>query len=529
LKRRAASSTEKWRSTAKNAQAKFEEAVKASPRNSHLLRRVATFYLSNGKPDLAEPLLKQIVTLETPATLTDACWARRSLASLLGSRGDFDGRCEAMALIDQNLRSKAVSNDDKRAEVSLLVADPRPEKISEAIKAMEDLVKSADVSLDDYFTLAKLYLKKGDWTNFSQQMHSVLGAQKGELKLDHLIFYISSLLEKKELDEANNWLQTLDKNAPGLFDTVRLKAEYQFLRGNYVDAFDLATKFLDDHPVQARARGPQLLAVAHVMEQFSDRLKTAGKLAIAQKFSEKADTLFASLRSVAVVGDIHVGDFYYAAYLARQKRIRECLEILEPYGENGPPEMLEPPAVDLLRSKAADAAQLAKLESILTAASRRAKNSISLLMVLADLHAERQQYEKAIADYREVLAKDKRNYQAMNNLALNLARSKKNLEESLSLINAALAISGPMAEVLDSRAVVYIARQEPDKALEDLSLAIKNDGSAEQYFHQAWAYSLAANKAEASAAFAAAKSKGINPKSLDPREVSEYDQLKDAL
>ena len=73
-----------------------------------------------------------------------------------------------MALIDENLRSKAASIDDKRAKVLFLIADPRKEKIGEAIQAMEDLVKGTDATPDDYFTLAKLYLKKGDWTNYAR-------------------------------------------------------------------------------------------------------------------------------------------------------------------------------------------------------------------------------------------------------------------------------------------------------------------------------------------------------------------------
>ena len=138
------------------AQAKYEAAAKASPQNSRVLRQVAAFYLRNGKLDLAEPLLRQIIALQTPATLTDACWARRSLADVLKSRGDFDHLCQGMALIDENLHSKAASIDDKRAKVQFLIADPRKEKIGEAIQAMEDLVKGADATPDDYFTLAKL-------------------------------------------------------------------------------------------------------------------------------------------------------------------------------------------------------------------------------------------------------------------------------------------------------------------------------------------------------------------------------------
>ena len=159
------------------AQAKYEAAAKASPQNSHVLRQVAAFYLRRNKFDRAEPLLRQIVALQSPATLTDACWARRSLADILKGRGDFDHLCQGLALIDENLRSKAVSIDDKRVKVHFLMADPRKEKIGEAIQAMEDLVKGTDATPDDYFTLAKLYLKKGDWNSYENRMHSVLGAQ----------------------------------------------------------------------------------------------------------------------------------------------------------------------------------------------------------------------------------------------------------------------------------------------------------------------------------------------------------------
>ena len=117
----------------------------------------------------------------------------------------------------------------------------------------------------------------------------------------------------------------------------------------------------------------------------------------------------------------------------------------------------------MIRSKAADSAQYQQLEKILVAAANKSNRPVALLLVLAELHAQQRQYDKSIADYREILAKDPRNYQAMNNLGLSLARAGQNLDEALKLVNDALAISGPMAEVLDSRAVVHIARQEPEK------------------------------------------------------------------
>jgi tetratricopeptide (TPR) repeat protein len=262
------------------------------------------------------------------------------------------------------------------------------------------------------------------------------------------------------------------------------------------------------------------------METFSDRLKAEGRQAVAAGFAEKADTLFVSLRSAKVTA---AGDIFFASYLARQKRIRECLDVLEQCWEKFPPEKLRVPARLMINSKAANFAQYRQLETILLSASNKANHTLSLLPVIAELHEQQRQYDKSMADYREILAKDPRNYQAMNNLGLSLTRAGQNLDESLKLVNEALEIKGPMAELLDSRAIVHIARQEPEKALEDLAAAIKSDGGAKQYFHQAWAYWLAGKKAEASVAFGAAIKKGLDPLDLDPREISVYDRLKDGL
>ena len=507
------------------AQAKYESAAKASPQNSHVLREVAIFYLRVGNFDRAEMLLRQIVKLQTAARLGDVCWARRSLAQILRGRGDFDHLCQGLALIEENLHSKFVSIEDKRAKVQFLIADPRKEKIGEAIRAMEELVKGPGATPDDYFSLAKLYLKKGDWPGYSHRMHSVLGAQK-VVPPAQLAFHIATLLEKKELDEADSWLKNLEKTAPNLFDTVRLRAEYLFLRGDYKAAGERAMAFLDNALAEPKDRGQQLLSVAQLMEEFSDRLKAEGKQVVAGGFAENANMLFASLQNKKVS---ETGDMQFAAYLARQKRIRECLDVLERCWDKGSAENLYIPVDAVIHSRAANAAQYGQLEKIMVAAANKSGGPAALLLVLADLHARQGQYDKSIADYREILAKEPRHYKAMNNLALYLARSGQNLDEALELIDRALAISGPMAVVLDSRAVVHIARQEPEKALEDLAAAIADDGSAEEYFHQAWAYSLAGKKAEATAAFAHAVQKGLDPKDLDPRETSVYDHLKDNL
>jgi tetratricopeptide (TPR) repeat protein len=117
----------------------------------------------------------------------------------------------------------------------------------------------------------------------------------------------------------------------------------------------------------------------------------------------------------------------------------------------------------------------------------------------------------------------------MNNLAVGLARSGQNLDEALKLINDALAISGPRADVLDSRAIIHIARKEYDEALNDAQAAVKYDGTGEEYFHLAWANSLAGKKSDAATAFTEATKRGLDRNGLDPSEIPVYERLKDGF
>ena len=350
---------------------------------------MAAFYLRSGQPEAARPLLDRIVALQSPATLSDACWARRSLAGILVNRKDFVGLCQALALIDENLRSNPASIDDKRTKVNLLVADPRREKIGEAIQALEELLKGADAGSDDNFVLAKLYLKNNDWSSYRNRMNSVLAARKGAVQPGLLVYYVATLLDKSELDTADNWLKILEKedkekeqamtpeeraNIPrNFFDTVRLRAEYQFLSGElamhqagqmsdpdqkekrrkealrcYDAAGNLVMAFLENPDGQPQDRGQRQLFVALAMEKFSDRLKMTGQPDLAAEFLKNADLVFGLLRSK------EGGDLHFAAYLARQRRTAEFLKVLEQCADKYSADSLTVPACAMMRLKAAE-------------------------------------------------------------------------------------------------------------------------------------------------------------------------------
>lgn len=503
------------------AEQKYRAAVKAFPQDSRVIRQAADFYLRHGKPASAEPLLRSIVSLPAPATLVDACWARRRLAELLRARGDFDGLRQALALLDENLAGKAATMEDLRLKARFLLAVPRKESLAEAVKCCELIVRLPYATANDHFVLAQLYLRTGNKAAYEDQMHAIIDPQHPQPL--YLMSYINALLDRNELEDADGKLQILEKAAPGSFEAMQFRAEYFFRREQYREAAKRIEEYINTGlDPQSPDRGRQIHRAARLMEEYAARLEAAHKPDSAG-FLAKATDVFQTLRNLALDGNM-----VYAAFCARQGRIDEALSLLEKTWDRSKPETVEQPAQCIIGNPAATTGQLARLEKLL-ADAHKANYSADLLSVLSALNERRQQYDKAIANYREILAKNPQDFRAMNNLAVDLVHSGGDLNEALELVNRALKIRGPQAAVLDSRAMVLIARQEYDKALVDLNTAVGDEGAADQYFHLAWALSLLDRKSEAADALKMAESKGLDPKTLGPYEKPVYDRLRESL
>ena len=93
-------------------------------------------------------------------------------------------------------------------------------------------------------------------------------------------------------------------------------------------------------------------------------------------------------------------------------------------------------------------------------------------------------YAEAEAIYRQSLAANKDNVEALNNLAWQLALRDQKSEESLALVDRAIDIAGPNPALLDTRAVVLMQLSRADKALEDILQAVSSDPDKPvRYFH----------------------------------------------
>ncbi len=147
-------------------------------------------------------------------------------------------------------------------------------------------------------------------------------------------------------------------------------------------------------------------------------------------------------------------------------------------------------------------------------------------MALAELRARQARYSEAVDAYHEILQKEPDFAFALNNLAVLQALQGVKLDESLKAINRAMELAGPRGAMLDSRGTVYMAMNEPQKAIEDITAAVTDRDVPDRLFHLAQAYALAGDNAKAKATFKKALKEGLTKASLQPLEAPGFDKLR---
>jgi tetratricopeptide (TPR) repeat protein len=505
------------------AQQKYETALTTNPGNSVLTRQLADFYFRTHKPALAEPLVRRLLAGTGNTSAPDVAWARRMLAAILRTRGDFASLTEGLRLIEENLAANPSSIDDQRTKAYLLLADPRQAKSREAVQLLETVVGRGDqATLNDRFLLARLYLNQGEWSKYRAQMLGMLTS--GNPEPEHIASYVRTLLQHNELSEGDLWLGHLEQAKPNEFGTVSLRFDLLLRRNQVRQAIDSLTAYLDKPVAEPKSRTDRLLLAANLLEGSAMRLTEARQTAGAAELNQKADAWYRSF-----VEQRPDQEMVLARFLGRQGQINESIDLVDRYRATTKPQDLAETALVIAGSGAAAPEQLRRLDNIIEAALKKLDRPASLLVALAQSYTRQERYQRAEQLYHEVIAKKPDTTTAMNNLGMLMALQGRNLDESLRLVDQAIRIAGPVPSMLDSRATVYIAMEQPDKALADLELAIADDATPVRLFHQARAYYLLGKKAEATAALGTAKKKNLKRSMLEPLERPAYDKLLEEL
>ncbi|MBN2473983.1 MAG: tetratricopeptide repeat protein [Pirellulales bacterium] len=503
---------------ATQAQREYERALATAGADPNVVRAVADFYLRTQQPEQAEKQLEKIVEGKVETSAAVVKWARRQLASLLALRPGYQNRRRALDLIEKNLLAGS-SLLDESIKADLLSGDPSRLERERAIGTLEAMPSK---SPEEQFRLAQLYKRQGKWAEAKRSMQQLL-AEHGD-DPQYVATYAQWLMQRNDLLGAEPWLRKMEEIAPDNFGTVSLRAEMLFQQKRPAQVLALLKGFVGKPGAQPSAEVERLRLVATTLERYSLQMTDPAEKATADSFAVEAETLYRALVRK------HPGyELLWAAYLGRQGRIDEALQLLERTPADSSAYWLSQVCSIVLKSPKASEEQVKRGEKVLQAALEKHDRDAALLMVLAEVRATQEDYDEAEAAYREILAKDGSNAIALNNLAVLLALQKTKLQESVRSIERAIELAGPVAPMLDSRATVHMAMGNPDKALADLEAAILENGTPGRYFHQAQAYEQANQRPNAIEAMKKANDLGLTVEMLHPLELPSYRKLQDLL
>jgi tetratricopeptide (TPR) repeat protein len=119
---------------------------------------------------------------------------------------------------------------------------------------------------------------------------------------------------------------------------------------------------------------------------------------------------------------------------------------------------------------------------------------------------------------------------ALNNLAFLLALRGSQGSEAIRYVSQAIEITGPTAELLDTRAMAHLSAGRTKEAIEDLETArAQKPQVAAIWYHLAQAYLEAKRPDDAKTAFEEAKKLRLSVPGLHPLEQERYPKVVQAL
>jgi tetratricopeptide (TPR) repeat protein len=519
----------------KDARSAYEEALRIEPGNIPVLHDVADYFIRTGPHASALPLLRRLLDPKTSADTEQLAWARRGLALTLVTSGRYGDFPRALALLEENERVHGKTAEDVRARAVLL--STRPDRRREAIAAFGELLQlRPQLPPELTFILVRLYAAEGEWKRAQEQLLKILDRQPRDSAeyLDYLTFLVEQLVQKRQYNESEIWLQQVKPNSERrvILEARTLATQIDDLTEKQkLPPGDLAVKSKRDRIVQL-ARDYVSKSGGGAAEVGDREVSAASMLAgLGRQFSGLRSDLDPVAEAMFREGVRHsakpVGHLALAAFLADQKRPAEALETcFSVRGDAEAEETAARLAVSMLSAnEELRGSRGEATERWISDLLSSRKDSIPLWGSRSDLLEMREKFDDAESAYRQILSRDPAHVYALNNLAVLITLRGKNLDEALQLIDHCLEQKGAEPELLDTRAMVYLARRQFDLARQDLSQAIRDRPSATAYFHLAQVELEDGRSGDARKAWGQAVASGLSEKNLHPLERPAYRKM----
>lgn len=503
----------------------YKAALEADPNNLLAVRRIVEYYLGINETAKAVPFLDQIIQKTAKSAQKSdrdqLAWARRNKAQVVASAGDYEHVMQAVRLIEQNVQEDGrLAPDDALAIFQMLSRRPEPESREKAAKLMTKLQEIRPLLPREQTALAQLYATSGQWTQARDLMLAAISRRSDDPEI--LVNFANMLANHEEFDDAERWIERLE-------EMIKPPATAS-------DQVKQATRQLRARVLIHRGQREQAIAALESLvpgplpQNQLFRLELVSKMMESMGLLEGAERLLNDYMSQEPRGAIAM-----AAFVGRRGDVDKAFVLLEEARKNQPVTEILPVALEALRlhRDKASKEKYELLEAWVQAGLQDEANAQHIKMLLAEIYDLQGRYADVIKTYKEVLANKDitlfQRAQVQNNLAFILALSKENAAESLKMTNEAIQVLGPISDLLDTRALAYLAVGKPKEAVADLQTAIADAPSGGKYFHLALAEQQAGNLEGARAALAKSEELGANVNQLTELEKKSYNQLVAAL
>ncbi len=477
------------------AEKQYLLAQKARPGDKAVTKDLAEFYFKTAQLNKAAPILKDFLE-EWKSGPEQKAWARRNMAAILADKRDYRDIQKALSLLEENRKDNVDSHADQRIRAVIMASHITYQR--EAIRLLEELDRVQPLSVPERFILVQLYEATKNQSKQKMNMLTLLTAREGK-RPGYYAYYIRLLLRNGELADALAWQKELETLAPLSNEALEIKVRVLQAQGKE----DQAAALLKDF---AAAKEENLILAVGILERLALTSKKDVYLAPAE----------ALYRQWAAKNPTPKSFLALAQFFGRHQRVGEALDYCEKAYSNDSQDAALSTAVGVLQLNPAARAHGPRVEAWLKKAHQ--ENSLPEWLALLAVFNECQgRYAEAIVFYRQALQKKPGNVMALNNLAWLLALHEKS-SEALDFINSALAIEGPIPNLLDTRGVILLTLNKPKEALGDLENAANMSPTASTLLRLAHAQWSSQEFSKAGATCQKAKAAGLTPAMLRPLE-----------
>lgn len=489
------------RRNAPKAEEAYRNATLAAPTDHRVARRLAEFLLRRGLLKPAKTELLRIVDMPEAAGTTSLYWARRKLAQEFTKNASYRELQETLDILRKNVDAEGnLTQEDIRIEFAILMDREEPACWRQAVALLDDLKRQGTIDAEQRVLLAWLQDKLGNWLESRETLFNI--AAEPDCPPAVIATLVEQLIAHGELSSARTWATRLRQSAPDVAMTVRLDAKLAIAADDREAAAEAARKLIPQGPTTPETAG-SMGAVAQLVEELG--------------FPKAADKLYAEYAELSGEGILA-----RASFLGRQQRTDEAIELLRQAWDEVPLLDILGTGIGILEANGASPSEEADTRLLeMCAKARRADPESSMIVVIEGAVMELTgRSDEAIATYRKLLAKPDLDpvvaARAKNNLAAILV-GKKEIDEAKQLIESAVSELGPHPTLLDTQALVWLARGDTSRAIEDLKEALLAP-TPTTHLHMALAAYDSRLTTECRAALIKAESKGIRAERLNATE-----------